>query len=242
MSGKNAVVVLSGGQDSVTCLHWAKQEYERVHAVSFDYGQRHRTELQAAREIAKEAGIPHGVYPIHGLQGGALTDHGIPVNPEGGHQNLPSTFLPGRNLVFLTLAASFGVYVFGEESFDLVTGVCQTDYSGYPDCRRETMDALEKALFLGICDGPKQKLTAEQRADIKAGGPDPRPEIKIVTPLMDLSKAGTVLLARDLNCLEAVGKSVTCYHGKRPGCQKCPACLLRAKGFLEAGISDPATV
>ncbi len=126
---------------------------------------------------------------------------------------LPNTFVPGRNLVFLTFAAAFA---WQRGITNLVTGVAQTDYSGYPDCRQETIDALVPALNLGM-----------------------EREFTIHTPLMDLSKKETVELARDLGALDAMALTHSCYNGKRPPCGECPACRLRAKGFEEAGIGDP---
>lgn len=215
-----AMVVLSGGQDSVTCLYWAKARFTEVHAISFHYGQRHERELVAASVIAEGAGVPHEVVDLRGygkLAKSALTDPTIDVSATGGHQGLPSTFTPGRNLVFLTVAASAAL-VKGINT--LVTGVCQTDYSGYPDCRRETMDALERAIERG--NGIER--------------------FWISTPLMYLNKAQSVILARTLSeeCWKALALSVTCYHGRVPGCGECPACELRAKGFKEAGFEDPA--
>lgn len=214
------VVVLSGGQDSTTCLYWARKlGGGDVYAITFDYGQRHAAEIQAAIEIAKEAGVVmHRVVDMKGygsLAKSALTEQSVDVKPDGGLHNLPSTFTPGRNLVFLTVAASWAISLGAQ---DIVTGVCQTDYSGYPDCRRNTIDALETAIKLG------------NDLDI----------FHIHTPLMSLTKKETVELARDLGCLDAMKKTITCYHGKRPGCGECPACALRKKGFEEAGIADPA--
>lgn len=227
--GRRAVVVLSGGQDSTTCLAWAVREFgrENVHAVSVDYGQRHSAELNAAQEIAEKFGVPWVILTLEALcdlADSALVDPSRALTWEGGRpdaampQGLPSSFVPGRNLLLLSLAASFAVKVGAKE---LVTGVCQTDYSGYPDCRREFVDALEKALTLAM--------------------PSSCGPVVIHTPLMHLTKAETVKLARELpGAWEALALSVTCYEGKRPGCGVCPACVLRAKGFAEAGEPDPA--
>lgn len=214
-----AVVVLSGGQDSTTCLYWALQRFGvgQVEALTFDYGQRHRIELDCAGRVAKHAGVSHTTLPIDtfaALGGNALTDSTIAVEETSGNR-LPNTFVPGRNLIFLTFAAAFALQ---RGIADLVSGVAQTDYSGYPDCRRDTIDALQRALDLGM----EHTFT-------------------IHTPLMHLSKKETVELARDLGALDAMGLTHTCYNGQRPPCGKCPACLLRAKGFLEAGIVDPLT-
>ena len=126
---------------------------------------------------------------------------------------LPNTFVPGRNLVFLTFAAAFA---YRQGIRHIVTGVAQTDYSGYPDCRAETIDALQQALRLGM-----------------------ESDVEIHTPLMHLSKKQTVELASDLGALPALAHTHTCYNGVRPPCGNCPACELRAKGFAEAGIPDP---
>lgn len=213
-----AVVVFSGGQDSTTCLAWAQKKFSKVVALSFDYGQRHReAELGAAKAIADIADVPHRIVDIQSfssLSPSALTRGEIAVAMDGGLGGLPSTFTPGRNLVFLTLAASFAV---GAGIRDLVTGVCQTDYSGYPDCRRETIDAIETAVRLGVASA----------------------DFRIHTPLMFLTKAETVQLADELGALPLLAFSHTCYFGRRPACGQCPACKLRLKGFAEAGIPDP---
>lgn len=220
MSGTDrAVVILSGGQDSTTCLYWAIDRFGRanVESITFDYGQRHRIEIECARRVAQVAGVPNVVLPIDtfaALGGDALTDSGVDLpdaEPPAGE--LPVTFVPGRNLVFLTYAAAWG----WRRGIDqLVAGVAQTDYSGYPDCRRDTIDALQRALELGL-----------------------ERDVRIHTPLSSLSKKETVLLARDLGALEAMRCTHTCYRGRRPPCGECAACRLRAKGFAEAGIPDP---
>lgn len=214
-----ALVVLSGGQDSTTCLYWAMRRFGReyVESVTFDYGQRHRIEIDSARRVAGAAGVPNIVLPIDtfaAIGGNALTDDTVDVptaDPAG--NDLPATFVPGRNLIFLTYAAALG---WRRGIGHLVTGVAQTDYSGYPDCRRHTIDALERALQLGL----ERDLT-------------------IHTPLSNLSKKETVLLARELGALDAMRLTHTCYRGERPPCGACAACRLRARGFAEAGIIDP---
>lgn len=216
-SDKEAVVVFSGGQDSTTCLLWAKAMYPRVRALTFDYGQRHRVELAQAATIARQLGVDQEVLDVRALNQAApsaLTRATIDVAPDGGHGGLPSTFTPGRNLVFLTMAASYAI---GRGIAEVVTGVCQTDYSGYPDCRRNTIDAIEQAVRLG----------------------NDQPDFAIHTPLMYLTKAETVRLAVELGGLALMGFTHTCYHGKRPACGTCPACTLRLKGFAEAGYVDP---
>jgi 7-cyano-7-deazaguanine synthase len=214
-----AVVVLSGGQDSTTCLYWAIDRYgrDKVETLTFDYGQRHRIELECAARVAEFAGVANTILPIDtftALGGDALTDADVPV--EAGTDDttgLPSTFVPGRNLVFLAFAAAFA---YRRGAAKLVTGVAQTDYSGYPDCREGTITSLQHTLRLGM-----------------------EFDVTIHTPLMHLSKRETVELARDLGALPAMAFTHTCYNGKRPPCGSCPACELRAKGFAEAGVEDP---
>jgi 7-cyano-7-deazaguanine synthase len=217
--GKRAVVVLSGGQDSTTALFWAKTMFDEVLAVSFDYGQRHKIELQSAVIVAAKAGVPHEIIDakfINTLAANALTRKNIDVEcPEG---KLPTTFVDGRNLFFLSMAA---VYAKQRGIHDLVTGVCQTDYSGYPDCRMDFIASLRNTLVYAM--------------DY---------EFSIHVPMMFLTKAQEVELAVSLgvDCLDALSQSHTCYEGVFPPCGKCPACKLRAKGFKEAGYSDPLIV
>jgi 7-cyano-7-deazaguanine synthase len=214
-----ALVLLSGGQDSTTCLYWAIDQFGAgsVSCVSFDYGQRHRIELDCAARIAAAAQVAHACLPIDtfaALRGDALTDPDVAVRAEPDvRTGLPNTFVPGRNLIFLTFAAAFA---FRRRIGHLVTGVAQTDYSGYPDCREPAIRAMEAALRLGM-----------------------ESDVRIHTPLMHRSKRETVELARDLGALPAMALTHTCYEGTRPPCGECPACRLRAKGFAEAGIPDP---
>lgn len=216
---QKALVVLSGGQDSTTCLYWAIDRFglAAVDTLTFDYGQRHRIELECAAKVAEFASVSNTCLPIDtlaALGGDSLTDPDIDVNNDtDADTGLPNTFVPGRNLIFLTYAAAFA-YRRGIQN--LVTGVAQTDYSGYPDCREETVIALQHALRLGMeCD------------------------VTIHTPLMHLSKKETVGLVSDLGGLPAMAHTHTCYNGEQPPCGHCPACVLRAKGFAEAGIVDP---
>lgn len=214
-----ALVLLSGGQDSTTCLYWALQRFGtgKVSALSFDYGQRHAMELECAGQIAAGAGVPHLTLPINtfaALGGTALTSPAIGIGAEPDIETgLPNTFVPGRNIIFITCAAA---YAYQRGLGHLVAGVAQTDYSGYPDCREATIKALEETIRLGM-----------------------EYELEIHTPLMHLSKKETVELARDLGALPAMALTHTCYEGQRPPCGKCPACVLRAKGFAEAGVPDP---
>jgi len=214
-----ALVVLSGGQDSTTCLYWAVDRFGRdnVSSITFDYGQKHRIELECARDVAGAAGVANVCLPIDtfaALGGDALTDASIAVSDETGEQSeLPATFVPGRNLIFLTFAAA---YAYRHDTRHLVTGVAQTDYSGYPDCREATIVALQEAISLGMDR-----------------------EFIMHTPLMHRSKKETVELAVRLGALDAMALTHTCYNGRRPPCGKCQACRLRARGFAEAGVRDP---
>jgi 7-cyano-7-deazaguanine synthase len=217
---QKALVILSGGQDSTTCVFWAIDRFGRnsVETLTFDYGQRHRIELAAATAVARHAGVRNVVLPINTFEkigGSALTDDSVGVPKALSNDELPATFVPGRNLIFLTFAAA---YAWQRDIHNLVAGVAQTDYSGYPDCRRATIDSLEETHPLGL----------ERR-------------ITIHTPLMDLSKKETVLLAKRLGALDSMGLTHTCYNGRRPPCGECAACILRARGFAEAGLPDPLT-
>ncbi len=217
-----ALVVLSGGQDSTTCLYWAIKQFgiNAVESVTFGYGQRHRVELDCAAKVASRAGVKNTLLPIDtfGVLGGnALTAEEIMVSEVlDSTTNLPNTFVPGRNLIFLTFSAALA---YQRAINHLVTGVAQTDYSGYPDCREETISALQKTIGLGM-----------------------EHEIPIHTPLMHLSKKETVELAQEVGAIEAMAETHTCYKGQQPPCMECPACVLRAKGFKEAGIADPLVV
>jgi 7-cyano-7-deazaguanine synthase len=141
-----AIVLLSGGQDSTTCLYWAKKNFEEVYAVGFDYGQMHRIELEQAQKIANRASVPYKIFDVKGLLApSSLTEHSDHNEKSKINSTLPASFTAGRNLLFLTIASSYGASM---HITDLVTGVCQTDYSGYPDCRRTTIDSLQLSFSL----------------------------------------------------------------------------------------------
>lgn len=217
MEKEKALVLLSGGQDSTTCLFWAKQYYD-VTALNIGYGQRHKIEMSAAKKICDIANVPLFVIETDVLKqigNSALLETDSDISEQhSSNETLPASFVPGRNIFFLTIAATFA---YKENIQTIVTGVCQTDYSGYPDCRRSTIDALEKTISLGM--------------DFN---------FTISTPLMYQSKVDTVNLARELpGCWRALRYTHTCYNGESPACGKCPACILRAKGFSEAGYTDP---
>jgi 7-cyano-7-deazaguanine synthase len=214
---KRAMVFLSGGQDSTTSLFWAKNKFGTVETVSFDYGQRHRVELKSAEKIARLVRVKNSVIVIRefeSIKNSALLDAKAAVSKKHKlNKKLPATFVPGRNILFLTAAAALA---YTKKISNLVIGVSQVDYSGYPDCRGGFIKSMEKSLSLGM--------------DYT---------VKIHTPLISLDKKGTVLLAKKLGALEMMKYTHTCYEGQNPPCGKCPACLLREKGFKEAGIKDP---
>lgn len=218
MSTKTAVVVLSGGQDSVTCLGVALAENDLVHAISFTYGQRHSIEIECAQKICEQYGVSLKVIDISflgELVTSALTGAGDVSAAHEHNSDLPASFVPNRNALFLTISHAYAQEVGADI---LYTGVCQTDYSGYPDCREEFVSKLQTALNTGY-----QTL------------------IGIRTPLMHLTKAETFELAESVGFLDTViADSHTCYEGDRTkfqdwgyGCGECPACQLREKGWKE---------
>ncbi|EJL6557862.1 TPA: 7-cyano-7-deazaguanine synthase QueC [Vibrio cholerae] len=208
---KKAVVVFSGGQDSTTCLVQALKEFDEVHAITFDYGQRHKLEIEVAQQLAKQLGVTaHKVMDVsllNELAISSLTRDDIPVSHELQANGLPNSFVPGRNILFLTLA---GIYAYQIGATTVITGVCETDFSGYPDCRDEFVQAMNQALAKGM-DLP----------------------LMIRTPLMWLNKAETWALADQLGVLDLVRhQTLTCYNGLiGDGCGECPACGLRQAGL-----------
>lgn len=216
---RKALVLFSGGQDSTVCLAWARREFEHVVALSVDYGQRHAVELGQAQKIAAYLNVAHQILDMRAFGAfvpSALTCDEIRVSASGGLSHKPSTFVPGRNLVFLTAAASIAA---AHGIHDVVAGMSQADYSGYPDCRRETISALKAAIGLGVWESVD--------------------DFEIHTPLMDKTKADTVRMAGELGALPLMAMTHTCYEGRRPACGVCPACELRLKGFAEARVKDP---
>ncbi|WP_434153462.1 7-cyano-7-deazaguanine synthase QueC [Vibrio cholerae] len=208
---KKAVVVFSGGQDSTTCLVQALKEFDEVHAITFDYGQRHKLEIEVAQQLVKQLGVTaHKVMDVsllNELAISSLTRDDIPVSHELQANGLPNSFVPGRNILFLTLA---GIYAYQIGATTVITGVCETDFSGYPDCRDEFVKAMNQALAKGM-DLP----------------------LMIRTPLMWLNKAETWALADQLGALDLVRhQTLTCYNGLiGDGCGECPACGLRQAGL-----------
>jgi len=225
---RKALVVFSGGQDSTTCLYWTLAQGFDVHLLTFNYGQRHAREIEAAQKIASRALISQhevcDVGPI--LKSTSPLVSSAKLEQYADHQSLPGglekTFVPMRNQLFLTLAANRAIAL---GCTDIVTGVCQEDFGGYPDCRKLFINALEEAINQGTF----------------IDAPDPDNRIMIHTPLMNLTKAQTVQLAWDLGreCWQALSFSHTAYDGAYPPVGKDHATLLRAKGFEEAGMPDP---
>ncbi|WP_409288341.1 7-cyano-7-deazaguanine synthase QueC [Peribacillus sp. SCS-37] len=211
MQNEKALVVFSGGQDSTTCLFWAIKTFKEVEAVTFNYGQRHALEIDCAKSIANELGIRHHILDmslLNQLAPGALTRDEIPVE-DGEDGGLPNTFVPGRNLLFLSFAA---ILARGRGARHIVTGVCETDFSGYPDCRDNFVKSLNVSINLSMDEN-----------------------MVIHTPLMWLDKKETWALADSLGALGFVReKTLTCYNGViAEGCGECPACRLRKKGLDE---------
>ena len=234
LNEQNAVVLLSGGLDSVTCLYWAKQRFATVTAVSFNYGQRHNSELVAAKHIAQQAGVSHRIIDIDIAQlgGSSLTDHSLSV-PEaqtGGSSSasdsadntdnaaIPNTYVPARNTIFLSYALAVAEVT---ESNHIVIGVSSVDYSGYPDCRPEYIAAFETLANLAT----------------KAGVSGHK--LHIQTPLQQLSKAQTIELGVSLGVDYA--QTISCYQANAAGeaCGVCDSCMLRQQGFKQAGLADP---
>ena len=210
LDNSRALVVLSGGQDSTTCLFWAKKHFKEVYALSFLYGQKHAHEVSLAEAIAREAGVKFDkmdVGFIGRLGHNALTDPSLPMDSEKPAGGPPNTFVPGRNLFFLGIAA---VYARERGIRHLVTGVSQTDYSGYPDCRDSFIRSFNVSLNLAMDE-----------------------QFVIHTPLMWLDKCQTWALADELSVLDLVRtRTLTCYNGvPGDGCGHCPACKLRRQGL-----------
>jgi 7-cyano-7-deazaguanine synthase len=217
---KNAVVLLSGGLDSTTCLAIAKAQGYNVYALSFDYGQRSSSELQAARTIASAFGVhQHSVIPlgIGAFGGSALTDPTVAV-PEEESSGIPITYVPARNTVFLSYAMALAEVVGAQTIF---IGVNARDYSGYPDCRPEFIEAFEKMANLAT-------KAATQGASLK-----------IEVPLIALSKAQIITKGLELGVDYSL--TVSCYQADDEGraCGRCDSCRFRIKGFAEAGSADP---
>ena len=206
----SALVLFSGGQDSTVCLYWTLQQFSRVEAVCFRYGQRHENEIEIAQSLADRANVPLRI--IHAemigmLSENALTNQAIAIDKKPLNENPPNTFVPGRNLLFISMAA---IVAREKQIFDLVTGVSQTDFSGYPDCRQTFIQSLNETLNLAMDE-----------------------QFVIHTPLMWKDKKAVWQLADELGIFELVkNETITCYNGiLAAGCGNCPACILRQRGL-----------
>ncbi|KHD35501.1 7-cyano-7-deazaguanine synthase [Clostridium acetobutylicum] len=209
---EKALVVFSGGQDSTTCLFWAKKRYKEVVAVSFDYNQKHKLELECAKDICKKHGVEHHILDmklLNQLAPNSLTRADMKVDEDAPKDGPPNTFVDGRNLLFLSFAAVFAKQ---RGINNIITGVSQSDFSGYPDCRDVFIKSLNVTLNLAM--------------DY---------QFVLITPLMWIDKAETWKLADDLGVLDIVkNETLTCYNGiKGNGCGECPACKLRKNGYVE---------
>lgn len=220
---KRAVVLLSGGLDSATTLAVARDRGFVCHALSFSYGQRHDAELDAAKRVAQQLdAIEHRVYPLSSelFGGSALTDSAIEVPDADAHAeaDIPITYVPARNTVFLSLSLAWGETL---GAMDLFTGVNAVDYSGYPDCRPEFLAAFERLANLAT------------RAGVRGKG------IRVHAPLVELDKADIIRKGTELGVDYAL--TVSCYRADAEGraCGRCDACRFRARGFRDAGVPDP---
>ncbi|MFT5507882.1 MAG: 7-cyano-7-deazaguanine synthase [Hyphomicrobiaceae bacterium] len=228
MNNKSALVLYSGGQDSATCLVWALERYERVETIGFDYGQRHRVELDVRETFRQRLGALSAKWGnrlgddhLLDLQTlGQISDTALTGDAAfaAGRDGLPNTFVPGRNLIFMTYA---GAIAWRRDIHVLVAGMCETDYSGYPDCRNDTLQTLTRAIGMGMAH-----------------------EITLETPLMWIDKADTWAMAMQLGGDELIAEMTenthTCYAGDRNtrhewgyGCAACPACELRQNGWIK---------
>lgn len=210
MNKEEALVVFSGGQDSTTCLYWAKEHFSKVHALTFLYGQKHSLEVEMARKLAEGAGVDFHLMDVSfigKLGSNSLTDPSVVMDENKPEGTFPNTFVPGRNLFFLSIAA---VYAREHGINHLVTGVSQTDFSGYPDCRDSFIKSLNVTLNLAMDS-----------------------QFVIHTPLMWIDKAQTWALADRLGVLDIIRNgTLTCYNGiPGDGCGHCPACRLRSEGL-----------
>ncbi|HEX6922388.1 MAG TPA: 7-cyano-7-deazaguanine synthase QueC [Bacillales bacterium] len=218
---KRAVVVLSGGLDSTTCMGMAKEKGYELYPITFSYGQRHDREVEQAKKVAEFFGAQerHRIVDIgffNQIGGSALTDDSLTVPTDGVEDDIPATYVPARNMIFLSLASAYAE-VIGAEA--VVIGVSAVDYSGYPDCRPEFIESMERTVNLATKTG----VTGQS--------------IQIQAPLIDLTKKETVEEGLRLNVPYHL--TTSCYQGDEKACGECDSCRLRIKGFKEAGARDP---
>lgn len=219
MANKKAIVLFSGGLDSTTCLAWGQHQGFTCHAMSFDYGQKHHIELEAAKRLGKQFNVAsHNIVPLSPtiFQKSSLVNQEKNV-PEDAHNPnaIPSTYVPARNTIFLSMALALAETL---EASAIIIGVSAVDYSNYPDCRPEYIQAFQAMANLATADDCS---------------------VQILTPLIDLSKAQTIELGHQLGV--DYSQTVSCYQANDKGeaCGKCDSCYLRKKGFLDAGVKDP---
>lgn len=218
---KKAIILLSGGLDSATCLAFAKSQKYDCYALSFNYGQKHNAELNAAKQISKDYKVKnHEIMKFNfaSFGGSALTDTKIEISDFKNSTEIPNTYVPARNTIMLSLALGWAEILNASSIF---IGVSSVDYSGYPDCRPEYIKAFQQMAVLATKTGLEGK------------------EISIETPLINLSKSETIKLGISLNV--DYSKTISCYRADNYGlaCGKCDSCHLRKKGFIESGVPDP---
>ena len=212
INNDDVLVLFSGGQDSTTCLYWAKRKFRNVYALSFIYGQKHQKEVEVAKKIANKASVKLEIMDVSfivRLGNNSLTNDSLSMDMEKPSEGFPNTFVPGRNLFFLSIAA---VYAREHNINHIVTGVSQTDFSGYPDCRDAFIKSLNVTLNLAMDE-----------------------QFILHTPLMWIDKAETWAMADELGVFDIIrNETMTCYNGiAGDGCGHCPACLLRKKGLYK---------
>jgi len=216
---KKAVIVLSGGLDSTTCMGIAKAEGYDLYPITFHYGQRHNREVEQAVEVGKYYGVAdHRIVDLTFLKdigGSALTDEEVEV-PTEAEEGIPVTYVPARNMIFLSLASAYAEVIGATAVY---TGVSAVDYSGYPDCRPEFIQSMEETINLATKAGVTGK------------------NITVETPLISLSKKETI--EKGLSLEVPYDLTTSCYNGKEAACGQCDSCVLRLKGFKEAGAADP---
>ena len=217
---KKAVIILSGGLDSTTCMGIAQAQGYELYAVTFDYGQRHSIELNCARHVGEHYKVAdHRFVNLQFLReigGSALTDPNLDVPLSGIGEDIPITYVPGRNLLFLSIASSYAEVIGAQAIF---IGVNALDYSGYPDCRPEFIERVQSA------------ITAGTKAGVEGRG------VEIQTPLLHLTKAQIIRKGMELSVPYEL--TTSCYQGGEEACGECDSCRLRLKGFAEAGYNDP---
>lgn len=214
---KKAVILLSGGLDSTTCMSVAHKEGYLLYPISFDYGQRHSKELESAKAVAQYYQVEdHRIFHIDSIGGSALNDESIQVPDYEANGEIPVTYVPARNILFLSYALGYAE-VIGAEA--IYIGVSAIDYSGYPDCRPEFIQAFQRVVEVGTKAGVEGH------------------SLRLMTPLINLTKADTIRLAVENNAPLKLTSS--CYRGGEKACGTCDSCMLRLKGFAEAGVEDP---